>query len=160
MLRKNLDFGTEAEKQLIKLLLENGAEMIIPMNSRVDNVETTSAPMILLKTRMMLSPDLLVLQEGEWIWIECKAKNAPSYYRRLERLEHVLDYESLVKYQRVQEISGFPVEFFFFESSTGEWLSVSLNDALMYGEHRLNYPARGGGFVIPRYRMTLYYSPN
>lgn len=154
--------GDSAQKEYARKIAKAGGYVVLPTYGMDDVSAATKAPVLFVANGLLIAPDILLCSPKKNMWQDVKAKSVPTWYRKKRRWEHGFDYSCAEEYLAVQNASGIRVGIVVHESrspqdSTKEsqltgpagFLFITLNDALLIGDHRKDWP---GGAANPKRR--------
>lgn len=88
------------------------------------------APLIHHGLQPLVLPDFLLFYGGQGLWVDCKAKDHPNFFRNWNRLEHGIDLRRARGYEQAQQETGLPLWIVVCELDSGRFLCKRL-DRLM-----------------------------
>lgn len=180
--------GQKCEQEAADYLTRMGY-LVIPISEFVNNTGgAINAPMVISSDGKIISPDLFGIKKGKDAWFEVKDKSEPTYFWKRHEWQHGIDAPNMYAYRDVQNITGKPIIILIHERLSpktpdlylssmsdpcarqqmkadlylsNQWLSIRLDDALMFGEERggnfkmvRSINDEGKGFYWPRSKMT------
>lgn len=176
------EMGQIEQTNWLRKLTERGF-LVVPTYGMVGVAGYTDAPMLFSCPRDVVAPDFLVFPKNHPpAWHDTKGKELPSWFRNLRRWEHGIDWAVANDYKYVQDHTGVHVFVVVHENwapqdpaadsqllETDNWLSISIDDAFKYGDHRLLWPGGRnsgdygrngeGGLLWPRSIMQTDWTP-
>lgn len=149
--------GDTVQKDYARKIAQAGGYVVLPTYGMDDVSSATKAPVLFVESGLLIAPDILLCSPKKNMWQDVKAKSVPTWYRKKRRWEHGIDYSCAEEYLAVQKASGIKVGIVVHESRspidtqresplTGPpaYLFISLDDALLMGDRRTDWPGGKG----------------
>lgn len=114
--RESLAFGRVGEQQVAAWLVERQGRTVLPVGDK--HAMPYRGPRITGPEREEISPDILVVHEGELSWIEVKRKTRFSWHGISLAWVTGIDIEVYEQYQAVQERFSWPVWLLFLQEQS------------------------------------------
>ena len=107
---RSLEYGRAGESAISRWLQQNKGFAILPAYEKLIDSDR-KGPQLFFGQTGLIAPDLLAIRPngGGALWVEVKRKNAFAWNRKHQCWTTGLDIRVYEHYQKVQEVSGWPV---------------------------------------------------
>ena len=106
-----LKYGKIAESYIAKFFLNKGYA-VLPIYEK--QINEGKGPQLFIGSESIIGTDMLIFNKDKVFWIEAKHKTAFSWHRKTQRWVTGIDLKHYEHYQRIQNLTSWPVWLLFY----------------------------------------------